>query len=86
MSTLTDTELTAWIVELRHKATAAHQAAAVATGDESTRTMLATAADIARRREEFVRSRALVRSTCSWCDSIGELCDECKGLPDGASR
>ncbi|MDQ4502166.1 hypothetical protein [Sinomonas sp. ASV322] len=76
MSPLTDDELTDWLVELHKNTDAAHQAAAIATGDLNTRNMLIEAAALARRREHYLRSRALVPAACTWCSQIRELCDD----------
>ncbi|WP_422934965.1 hypothetical protein [Sinomonas sp. P47F7] len=86
MSPLSDTELTVWLLELRQTAEAARHAAAIATGDQYTTTRLATAAETAKRREEFLRSRALVPAACTWCSAIGELCDPCRGRDPHAAR
>lgn len=54
--TLTDPELTAWLVDLRHDAASASMAAAKATGDEQTLGHLAARADVKRRRAEWLNA------------------------------
>ena len=74
---LTDTELTAWLKSLQHDAQAAQLAAAKAIGDQNTITMLSSAADIARRRAEWLRSRALPAAACMWCSAVEKPCQDC---------
>lgn len=86
--TLTDVELTQWLVDLRHDAASASMAAAKVTGDQHSLEMLATGADVKRRRAEWLTSRANLRSTCAWCDAIGSLCEDCrkKTTAEGSAR
>ncbi|WP_460994378.1 hypothetical protein [Sinomonas soli] len=80
---LTDEELTAWLKNLQHDAQAAQMAAAKATGDQNTLTMLSSAADVARRRAEWLRSRALPAGACMWCSAVERPCAECTPKPKG---
>jgi hypothetical protein len=54
---LTDVELAQWLVAVRHDAAAASMAAAIATGDQQTLDHLATAADVKKRRAEWLGAK-----------------------------
>lgn len=79
---LTDSELAAWLQHLQHEAQAAQLAAAKATGDQNSLTMLATAADIAKRRANWLGSRALPGAACMWCDAVEKPCVSCQAAPE----
>jgi hypothetical protein len=55
--TLTDAELEQWLVDLRHDAVTSSMAATIATGDERTRERLDYAADVRRRRVDWLASQ-----------------------------